>query len=276
MLAPAKLNLFLHVTGKREDGYHLLESLMIPLSIGDEVRVGQSDKLELQITGPFAATIANSYDNIVLKAAQLLAEKAGRKPDVKIALEKNIPVGAGLGGGSADAAAVLKLLNDLWQLGFSTEKLMEIGLELGADVPFCVMGKPALVTGIGEVIKPVDKLPDLNILLVNPNKHLSTPEVFKYEPIIFSDELGLTIPKDITEFIDLLQKQHNALEANAVSIIPDIAEVLSIIGQQDGCLLARMSGSGATCFGIFNNKASLEMALGAIKKGNPGWWVADN
>lgn len=274
MLAPAKLNLFLHVTGKRADGYHLLESLMIPLGIGDDVEIEPATKLELRVTGKFASGAGSLADNIALRAANLLAEKAGRRPDVNITLEKNIPVGAGLGGGSADAAAILILLSDLWQLNYSKEKLAEIGLELGADVPFCVIGKPALVTGIGEVITPVEELPDLNILLVNPNKHLSTPEVFKHKKPVFSEALGLTIPQDRNEFIELLQKRHNALEPNAISIMPDIAEILAAIGQQDGCLLSRMSGSGATCFGVFSNKVSLDMALGAIGIDHPDWWVA--
>ncbi len=252
ILAPAKINLYLHVTGKRPDGYHLLDSLMVSTKLYDVIEVFPANTLELEVTGDFANASGENNDNIVIKAANALALAANIKPAAKIKLQKNIPVGAGLGGGSADAAATLKLLNEFWDIGYSLDKLSAIGLSLGADVPFCVYNQAAIVSGIGEVIKPVSISP-LHVLLVNPNQHLSTKDVFTHKPINFSKEAG-EIPSEAKAFIDFLKSCKNDLEANAAELVPQIAYVFSVIEKQRGCLFSRMSGSGATCFGLFNNE----------------------
>jgi 4-diphosphocytidyl-2-C-methyl-D-erythritol kinase len=267
ILAPAKINLYLHVTGKRPDGYHLLDSLMIPTKLCDVVEVLPSAGLELEVMGDFAVA-AGDKDNIVIKAAMALAADANIKPAAKIILQKNIPVGAGLGGGSADAAAILKMLNEFWGIGYSVDRLAEIGLLLGADVPFCVYNTAAVVAGIGEVIKPA-ALPPLHILLVNPNKHLATKDVFTHKAIDFSKAAG-EIPQESKAFIEFLKGCKNDLEANAIELVPQLADVLSAIEKQRGCLLVRMSGSGATCFGLFDNAADLKAAADNIKG---DWWV---
>jgi 4-diphosphocytidyl-2-C-methyl-D-erythritol kinase len=275
MLAPAKLNLYLHVTGKQPDGYHLLESLMIPVDICDVVEVSKSDILELNITGDFALRAGDLQNNIVLKAAQKLAEAAGVENfGAQINLQKNIPVGAGLGGGSSDAAAVLKGLNDLWGLGFSINKLAKIALPLGADVPFCLFGKPAFVRGIGEEIMLAPPLPKMHILLVNPMQPLATAKVFTHKNIDFSPAMPApAIHRDIGKFVSELKKYHNDLEANATHLMPQIQDILNVISAQKGCLLARMSGSGATCFGIFEDAASVKVAAEVIGVERGDWWV---
>jgi 4-diphosphocytidyl-2-C-methyl-D-erythritol kinase len=276
MLAPAKINLYLHITGKRPDGYHLLESLMIPINLSDEITVESHNKLELQVSGAFAKSSGNPDDNIVIKAARALAPDKG----AKITLHKNIPAGAGLGGGSSDAATTLYLLNELWGLNYTRKKLTEIGLSLGADVPFFLNAKPAFVSGIGEIIDDAGVLPKLHILLVNPNKSLSTPAVFKHKPIPSSSPsagaAGVihTIPASGDNgFVNFLKTCRNDLEKNAIELMPEIADILSILEKQNGCHISRMSGSGATCFGIFDSEINLQKAAEAIRIMQPDWWV---
>lgn len=271
ILAPAKINLYLHVTGKRDDGYHLLDSLMVPTKLCDVIEVAAAENIALEVVGEFASVAGDSADNIVIKAARMLAQAAGRNPDVKIILHKNIPVGAGLGGGSADAAAVLKLLNEFWGIGYSADRLAEIGLSLGADVPFCLYGSPAVISGIGEAIKPAN-VPPLYVVLVNPNKHLATKDVFTYRAFDFG-AAAAQIPQDAAGFLPFLRSCRNDLEANAIALVPEINDVLAVIGRQRGCLLARMSGSGATCFGLFDNHDNLAAAAQNIKGFEGGWWV---
>jgi 4-diphosphocytidyl-2-C-methyl-D-erythritol kinase len=268
MLAPAKINLYLHITGKRPDGYHSLQSLMVPVGISDKIEVAASYKLELEISGEFAKNSGNLNDNIVIKAAHSLSPDKG----AKIILEKNIPVGAGLGGGSSDAAAALLLLNDFWGLHYSKEKLAQIALGLGTDVPFFINNKPAFVSGIGEIIADSPSLPHLHILLINPGKPLSTPAVFKHKPIAFSPKMP-AVSNDIfashDAFISFLKTTRNDLEKNAIELMPEIANVLAEIGKQEGCLLARMSGSGATCFGVFDGEESIKNAAANLKIAQP-------
>ncbi len=274
MLAPAKINLYLHITGKRADGYHLLDSLMVFTDVSDIITAEKASDITLQVSGEFADNSGDIRDNIVIKAAKALADSAGVQAGANISLQKNIPVGAGLGGGSSDAAATLRLLNSLWEINYSDEKLAQIGLTLGADVPFCLYGKPAFVSGIGEVIDAAPALPQFWILLVNPRKILSTKDVFTQSSIDFISPAGR--PERFTnthDFIDFLQRNGNNLQKNAINIVPEITDVLDVIGQQDGVLLSRMSGSGSTCFGLFESKLSKDNALDNIRKTNPNWWV---
>jgi 4-diphosphocytidyl-2-C-methyl-D-erythritol kinase len=273
--APAKVNLFLHITGKRPDGYHLLESLVSFSSVHDTVSVQEADTITLEITGRFAPLLQHDvHKNIIVKAARLLAEKAGILKGAAILLEKELPVAAGIGGGSSDAAAVLKLLSQLWELSLTKEEMQQIALTLGADVPMCYSGKPAFISGIGENITVIPSMPILPALLVNPLQSVSTPEVFKAGVQQFSPSSPITtIPQEHGEFIRFLRTTHNDLEAPAITLLPLITQQLRIIQSQPGCLLSRMSGSGATCFGLFSTMEEAGTAAQIISSNHPEWWV---
>lgn len=276
--APAKVNLFLHVVARRQDGYHDLSSLVVFTEFGDRLQISpaRGREFELDLSGPFASQVSPGDDNLVLRAARRLVD--GNIPagsGARIALEKNIPVAAGLGGGSADAAATLVALNRLWQMGLDPQGLQDLGRGLGADIPVCVAGAPSWVHGIGDRLTPAPAMPELPVLLVNPGNPASTPQVFQ----------GLkTIPKlpdpvapggfaDIFAVAGFLRDCRNDLEAPAIGIVPEIAEALALVGRQADCLLARMSGSGATLFGLFPDGESVAGAAARIRKANPDWWV---
>ncbi|MCC3303381.1 4-(cytidine 5'-diphospho)-2-C-methyl-D-erythritol kinase [Sneathiella sp. HT1-7] len=272
--ARSKVNLFLHVTGKRNDGYHLLESLVVFPEWGDRITVKKGKSITLEVTGPFSQLIGSTEENLAFKAAHLLKREGGSNEGARIVLEKNLPVAAGIGGGSADAAAVLKSLNVLWNIGFSNNRLGQIGLALGADVPVCLYGKPAMMSGIGEQISGLREFPKFNILLVNPGISASTGDVFSQltisEKITSSDDFSGRTAREL--FIGLAAMR-NDLEAPALEVAPVIDAVLSSIKEQKGCHLARMSGSGATCFGLFEEEEAAEMAARDILERHPDWWV---
>lgn len=274
--APAKLNLFLHVTGKRPDGYHLLESLMVFASIADTISVEPAKQLSLTITGEGSETLQAEEDNIILRAARILAEHLGKKPECHLTLHKRIPIGAGLGGGSADAAATLRLLCRFWEISPDKKVLEDIALSLGADVPFCLNGRAGLVSGVGEKIAPMDALPEIWAVLVNPRIALSTQRVFKRGVKAFTPAGIESIPhwNDAGEAIAWLSKQHNDLETPAIACVPEIAGLLKLLQQQKGCELARMSGSGATCFGLFSEHAQAHEIADKIAVQYPDWWVS--
>lgn len=275
--APAKINLFLHVTGKRSDNYHLLESIFVFCDLCDEITVTESNNLSLEIDGEFAPTLIKAgnndiKNNLVIKAANLLNKAANSNYTANIKLLKNIPIASGIGGGSADAAATLKLLNKFWQLNLPDDTLHNIALQLGADVPSCLLSKSCYVTDIGETIEALDTIPSLNMVLVNPLKPISTPEIFKMGFTKFEDIIG----KDQIlsgDLIGFLQTTCNQLQNNAILILPEIRQILGILEQQLGCLIARMSGSGATCFAIFENQDLANKAANNIKKQFSHWWV---
>ena len=274
--APAKLNLTLHVTGRRADGYHLLNSLMVLTDIEDVIEIQPSPALQFHMTGQTSAALAHEHDdNIVIKAAKLVAEAAGVSPDIAISLEKNIPVGAGLGGGSADAGAMLRLLKAYWQPDISESKWLEIALKLGADVPFCYHNQAALIEGIGEKITDVPKINAVWAVLINPCKPLSTQQVFAHGIEKFTSPN--TIPplnwQNKAEFIAYLNSTKNDLEASAIGLMPEISKILDVLKQQDKLLLARMSGSGATCYGLFDDLEAAKEAEKKIKAANSDWWV---
>ncbi|MDN3712544.1 4-(cytidine 5'-diphospho)-2-C-methyl-D-erythritol kinase [Paracoccus cavernae] len=252
--APAKINLTLHVTGRRDDGYHLLDSLVVFADVGDVVHLSEGP-LSLSISGPFAAGLAADADNLCLRAARLAGV------EVAIALEKNLPVASGIGGGSADAAAVLRAL------GANPARPES----LGADVPVCLAGRPVRMRGLGEILDPVPTLPPLALVLVNPGKGLSTPAVFR--AMTRRDNPAMPdLPefRDTAALVDFLQTCRNDLEAPAISLLPEIATCLDAL-RDSGALLARMSGSGATCFGIFADPAAARAAAQALAR--PQWWV---
>lgn len=279
MIAPAKLNLFLHITGRRDDGYHLLNSLFVFTEFGDVVEIKSDKKLSLVIDGPFYSALKNEAveNNIAYRAALLLQKKYRVADGAKIHLTKNIPVGAGLGGGSSDAAAVLRGLNQLWNLNLNLETLCEMGLSLGADVPACIIARPAIISGIGETISPFALSFSIPVLLVNPNLALVTSTVFQayknsHRPFAshFNQEIN---NKNYHALINSLAAEHNDLEAAAIQLQPKIQTILTILSQQSGCDLARMSGSGATCFGLFSNLSAAQSAMKIITKNHPAFWI---
>jgi 4-diphosphocytidyl-2-C-methyl-D-erythritol kinase len=274
-LAPAKINLDLYVTGRRADGYHELDSLTAFAAFGDRLALQEHDRLELELIGPFASLLAAEPDNLVLRAARRLAACAGRKAAVRIILDKRIPVAAGLGGGSADAAAALRGLNRLWRLRMAQADLAGIAAGLGADVPVCLAGRTARMRGKGEQIEPWYDLSPLAVLLVNPNLPVATARVFGALEAIPSDaRRPWPPPAEAHAFLAWLRAGANHLEAPAAGLLPQIQDVLALLGAQDGCALARMSGSGATCFGLFETPAARDLAAAAIGRAQPGWWLA--
>jgi 4-diphosphocytidyl-2-C-methyl-D-erythritol kinase len=276
--APAKVNLYLHVTGRRADGYHLLDSLIAFPDIGDEICVEPSADLSLDIGGPEAASLIDeARENLVLRAARLLADHIGRAPGASLRLGKHLPVAGGIGGGSSDAAAALRALAAIWGVSISEAALCELGLKLGADLPACLHGRPVWVGGIGERIEPAE-LPMAGLLLANPRKALPTASVFGAFAAR-SDPLGTAgqfapIPKDAIGLARALMSRRNDLTCAAISLVPEIGAVLARLARLPGVLLARMSGSGPTCFALFRHRAGAEDAQAALSTSEPGWWCA--
>jgi 4-diphosphocytidyl-2-C-methyl-D-erythritol kinase len=269
--APAKINLHLHVVGRRADGYHLLDSLVVFAGVGDRLSVSPSDRLSLALTGTFAAGLAAEADNLVLRAARALAAQAGIEPSGALVLEKNLPVASGIGGGSADAAAALRLLARFW--GLDPAGLGALAGGLGADVPVCVAGVPAVMSGIGEILAPAPSLPPIGIVLVNPGVAVATPSVFRARSGGFSAAARFPAGgwADADSLVAALRLTGNDLEPPARSLAPVIGEVLDALAAAPGCMLARMSGSGATCFGLFPDSATAEAAAATL--GRTGWWA---
>ena len=269
-LARAKINLWLNVVGRRADGFHLLDSLVAFTDLADEIEVGPASDLSLEIVGPAAASLEGDTDNLVLKAARLLADRAGVAPRAALRLTKRVPVAAGLGGGSADAAATLLALVDLWRVAMPQEELFDLAATLGADVPMCLAGRPALATGIGERLAPAPTLPACAILLVNPGVALPTPAVFGARQGGFSSAAPLGNGwRGLGEFAGDLARRGNDLTAAAISLQPEIADVLDRLRRSDGVAHAAMSGSGATCFGLYG---SIEEARRAASLLPASWW----
>lgn len=264
--APAKINLTLHVTGQRDDGYHLLDSLVVFASdVGDRVRVMPADKLSLDVTGPMAEGVPTGADNLAMQAAALY------DLPVAISLDKHLPMAAGLGGGSSDAAATLFAMADLT----GDHHLPSGATELGADVRVCLARQAARMRGIGEDVQPIEGMPELYAVLANPGVEVATPEVFG----ALENKHNLAMPKRIPRWraswsaLDWLAKQRNDLEEPARRIAPVIGEVLDALAGLDGARFARMSGSGATCFALFEERAEADMAAEALSEAHPGWWV---
>lgn len=287
-LAPAKINLFLHVTGKRPPhaalgaGYHELESLTVfaqdPAAC-DRITVAPADTLSLSIDGPQAAALKDAGDdNLVLRAARQLQAMNGQKVllgGAAITLTKTLPVASGIGGGSADAAATLHVLRALWRIEIDDDALAQAGLQLGADVPVCLHGRAAMMGGIGEQIAALPPLPPLWLVLVNPGVSLATRDVFaalagQYGPAMPFERR----PDSVADLAILLRARRNDLEAPARFLAPEIDPVLAALKAQAGCLLARLSGSGATCFGLFAEKRDADFAARNIGRAYPRWWAA--
>lgn len=277
--APAKVNLFLHITGRREDGYHELESLFVFTEKGDRITVAAAPEFTFHLEGPFAGALealgGAGDDNLVVKAAMLLAARVGLDPQVSVRLEKNLPVAAGIGGGSSDAAAVLLALNRFWKLKLPMTELEVIALQLGADVPACLHQSPLMVRGIGEELTPVSLPWQAGILLVNPLESLPTPAVFKaYHAAGTIFDAPLEDAETLCANIGGLSAgSRNALEGAARVICPPVADVLDELTRQHGVTMARMSGSGATCFALFESLEDAQFAARKISEGRRDWWV---
>jgi len=271
--APAKLNLYLHVVGRRADGYHLLDSLVAFTEHGDVVRATPAPRLGLRLDGPFAEGLDGGADNLALKAAAALQARTGAA-GAALVLTKNLPVAAGLGGGSADAAATLRALSRLWHADPGEAALLEIAATLGADVPVCVRGVPAYFGGIGDELAAAPRLPPAGIVLVHPRIPLPTAQVFAARRGPFSAPARLSEgPRDAAGLAALLARRRNDLEPAARELVPAIATVLEALGASPGCRLARMAGSGATCFGIYDNPVAAAAAVGWLGARERAWWI---
>lgn len=271
--APAKINLFLHVTGRRDDGYHLLESLVAFTDAGDRITAVPADDLSLSVEGPFAAGLADAgKDNLVLRAARALREAGEIRSGARIVLEKNLPVSSGIGGGSTDAAAALRALGVLWKVDLADRQLADIGIVLGADVPVCLNARTAMMSGVGERIDNVESLPPCAVVLVNALEAVSTPAVFGARNAKFTQPAGWESPAGFDAMISALSDRRNDLLAPARIVSPVIGEVLAALEGDAGCAMARLSGSGGTGFGLFADVPRAESAARRIKAEHPDWW----
>ena len=272
-LAPAKINLALHVTGRREDGYHLLESLVVFAELGDQIAVAPSDEDVFLVEGPFATDVPRDATNLVLRARNVLREAF---PDhasrpVTISLQKNLPVASGIGGGSSDAAATLRALARLWRVPAGEAELAGLALPLGADLPMCLAGRPLLARGIGERLEHLQRFPSMPMVLVNPGVAVETPHVFR--ALASCDNAPLPPLGEASDSLGWLSATRNDLEPAALSIVPVIADALDAL-RSTGASFARMSGSGATCFGIFESHDAASRAAAAIAGDRPRWFTA--
>lgn len=274
--AAAKVNLYLHVLGRRADGYHLVDSLVAFADIGDRLTAQPAATMSLEVSGPEAASLRPvSEDNLVLRAARLLADHTGVAAGAALRLEKNLPVAAGIGGGSSDAAAALLALRELWQVPVSDETLRGLGAKLGADVPACLYRRAVWVGGIGERLDPAGMLPETGILLANLREKLPTARVFAARRGAFGDAARFApMPSDAAGLAAALAERCNNLTEAAIGLVPEIGAVLARLGGLPGVLLARMSGSGATCFALFRDRGAAATAHAALAAAEPSWWCA--
>ena len=281
--ARAKVNLTLRVVGRRVDGYHDIESLVAFADCADRLSLTPGSSLDLETIGPLAGACGETADNLVLKAARLLGE---RVPELKVGsftLDKVLPVAAGIGGGSADAAPALRLLARLNELAFDDKRLLEVALLTGADVPVCLASRPCDMTGVGETLLPLS-LPKMPCVLVNPRIPVATKDVFSAlglrngELLVGASDIiqATAWPEDgasVEDWVEVLAASSNDLEAPATRIQPVIGEVISALNATNGAWLARMSGSGATCFAIYENTAEAQRAAQKVQLDHPQWWV---
>jgi 4-diphosphocytidyl-2-C-methyl-D-erythritol kinase len=276
-LAPAKVNLFLHVGPIEADGYHPLASLVTFADVGDRLTVERADRLSFAVTGPFASALAEEDDNLVVRAVRALGTAAGiGEPGLAITLAKQLPVAAGLGGGSSDAGAALKLVRDVLGLALDDSALAEVAADLGADGPMCLHARAAWAEGRGDVLTFESGLPSLPALLVNPGVPSSTGAVYRAfdaGPSGRADRPASPPDWRVSTVIDWLAARRNDLQAPAVTLAPAIGEALSVTAALPGVRLTRMSGSGATVFALFDTTAAAEAAGEALSAVQPGWWV---
>lgn len=262
----AKINLCLHITGQRADGYHLLDSIVAFANFGDVIEVTENNQMKFSIDGPFKSGLSNTNDNLVLCAANALS--SNKTADIK--LQKNLPVASGIGGGSADAAAALRALSKLW----SVDIMDEMAQGLGADVPVCLASKSQRMQGIGEILIDISCLSKIPAVLVNPGHQVSTPDVFQRLTEKTNTAVS-NIPSqamNVCDSIVWLKALRNDLQTPAISLEPSIAVVIDAL-QGVHAEMARMSGSGATCFGLFSTAKAANLAAQALIEKHPNWWV---
>jgi 4-diphosphocytidyl-2-C-methyl-D-erythritol kinase len=274
VFAPAKINLYLHVLGRRADGYHLLDSLVAFADIGDWLSAAPADALSLTVSGPEGGALAGlGDDNLVLKAAHAFAAHHDVAAGAALHLDKQLPAASGIGGGSSDAAATLRALAALWAQPID-EAVMRIAASLGADVPSCLDGRPVWVGGIGERLDPLPGLPPVGVVLANPRRELPTAAVFRARQGDFTtDQFVRTTPRHAVGLFGLLRQCRNDLTDAACGLMPEIATVLDRLPALPDVYLSRMSGSGATCFALFADRAAAERAAALLAAAEPGWWV---
>ena len=280
----AKVNLTLRVVGRRVDGYHDLESVVAFADCADRLTLTPGPELSLKTTGPLASACGDTSDNLVLKAAKLLGESVAGLKAGSFVLEKILPVAAGIGGGSADAAAALRLLARLNDLSLDDERLLDVALATGADVPVCLASRACDMTGVGETLMPLTP-PKMPCVLVNPRVPVATKDVFEAlglrhgELLIGATDVVMQAsswPEDggsLEEWVEAFAASANDLEAPATKIQPLIGEVISALNSTNGAWLARMSGSGATCFALYENTAEAQRGASKIQLDHPSWWV---
>lgn len=273
--APAKLNLCLHITGKREDGYHLLESLVAFTRFGDTLDIHPAETLSLTIEGEFAPQLREELaSNLVLKAANALREAAQVSAGAHITLHKNLPIGSGMGGGSCDAAACLRALANLWKVRLPEEAWQELALKLGSDVPICLSGRPAFMRGVGEQVSPWNiQGTKAHVVLVHPRKPLLTAHVYRHFSGAF--DAPMATPASVHGFAELvayLKSLHNALQPAALQTMPEIGQMIQQLERTQDCALARMTGSGAGVFALYSTACAAKAAAQMIQTEQPNWW----
>lgn len=274
--APAKINLFLHITGRRAGGYHALESLIVFADFGDQVQISPAEDFAFEITGPFAADLhsQNEGDNLVVRAAQGFAALARKPLKLRIVLEKNLPPASGIGGGSSDAAATIRGLEKFWDVKADETLLQALLLRLGADTPVCYSGRSSFVTGLGERVQTIRMAQDIPALVVNPLIPCPTQAVFRAFQASFSPALSLTA--DLTahnSLLTFLQTTRNDLSGAALALCPAIGEITAALRAQNGVRFCRMSGSGASVFALFDERTQAAEAAAALRRRHPAWWI---
>lgn len=279
VFAPAKINLTLHVTGQRADGYHLLDSIVAFADVGDDLFIQIGNTLSVTTEGPEAAAVPADMNNLVLQVARLFKDM----PGASFLLTKRLPVSSGIGGGSADAAAAFRGLMTFWSGGEVAAELYEPHrtpmskalLKLGADIPMCLLSQAARIGGIGEEISPLPGMPPIDAVLVNPRRAVSTPAVFGAMQERSNPAMAQTLPSfaGFNDFVLWLAEQRNDMQSAAIALEPSIATVLTALQSDDSCRLARMSGSGATCFGLYQGADAAKAAADTLQLHHPDWWV---
>lgn len=276
--APAKVNLFLHVGAPAADGYHPLCSLMVFADVGDRVRIELGEG-RLTVSGPFARQLGPEPDNLIFRAVRAFVDELGRPmAELAMGLDKQLPVASGLGGGSGDAGAVLRLIRDVFAPQVDDARLERVAGRLGADGPACLWARPVIAEGRGERLSPAPGLPTINAVLVNPGVAVSTPEVYRRLDAsgAFGDITPPVMPEafeSATELAAWLSRQRNDLEAPAVTVAPEVGAVLETLRHEPEALLARVSGSGGTCFALCADDIAAESLAERIEALEPRWWV---
>lgn len=281
IFAPAKINLYLHVTGRLDNGYHTLDSLVAFADIGDEIKIEPSSDFVFRAQGPYAAGFtpkeldaSPNSSNLVAQAVWALARAAQKTPNVKITLTKNLPLASGIGGGSSDAGAALWGLLEWWGIPKQAQYLPSLMVALGADVPVCLPCAPARLRGIGDILDPAPAMPEMPVVLVHPRKPCPTAQVFARFRGDFREPLPLPAQiESVDALASFLKTRHNDLYAPACDVAPEIINAVHTLESRAGCRLARMSGAGATCFGLFASDEHAKAAARDIAHENPDWWV---